>query len=224
MKKRRWHLVIASLAVLVVLSLVSLTGCAQKETATQLAAVEIREYEGQQLTSVNSYRENSIAGVQEIDLETYRLKITGLVEMPQSLTYTEATEYPRYRKVVEMDCVEGWSNTLLWEGILVKDLIADASALPEANTVIFHAEDGYTTSLPLSYIIDNNIILAFRVNEVDLPAGRGFPFQLVAESKWGYKWIRWITEIELSNDENYRGYWESRGYSNTADLDEDFFD
>jgi DMSO/TMAO reductase YedYZ molybdopterin-dependent catalytic subunit len=45
----------------------------------------------------------------------------------------------------------------------------------------------------------------------------------VAESKWGYKWIKWITEIELSDDVNYRGYWESRGFSNEGDLDESFY-
>ena len=50
-----------------------------------------------------------------------------------------------------------------------------------------------------------------------------FPFQLVAESKWGYKWIKWITMIELSDDSGYRGYWESKGFSNTGDLNESFF-
>jgi DMSO/TMAO reductase YedYZ molybdopterin-dependent catalytic subunit len=61
------------------------------------------------------------------------------------------------------------------------------------------------------------------MNEAVIPTERGFPFQLVAESKWGYKWIKWITRIELSDDVNYRGYWESRGYSNEGDLDKSFF-
>jgi DMSO/TMAO reductase YedYZ molybdopterin-dependent catalytic subunit len=62
------------------------------------------------------------------------------------------------------------------------------------------------------------------MNNVTLPAERGFPFQLVAESKWGYKWIKWVTEIELSDNLNYKGYWESRGYSNGGNLNESFFD
>jgi DMSO/TMAO reductase YedYZ molybdopterin-dependent catalytic subunit len=61
--------------------------------------------------------------------------------------------------------------------------------------------------------------MAYKMNGVDLPAERGFPFQLVAEDKWGYKWAKWITEIELSDDEGFRGYWESRGYSRTGDLE-----
>jgi DMSO/TMAO reductase YedYZ molybdopterin-dependent catalytic subunit len=97
-------------------------------------------------------------------------------------------------------------------------LLGGGRVKPEATTVIFHAYDGYTTSLPLRYIISNEIIMAYKMNNVTLPPERGFPFQLVAESKLGYKWIKWITEIELSEDEDYRGYWESRGWSNDAEL------
>ena len=95
---------------------------------------------------------------------------------------------------------------------------------PMANTIIFKAYDDYTTSFPLNYTMDNNILLAFKMNNATLPAERGFPFQLVAESKWGYKWIKWVTEIELSDNPYYKGYWESRGYSNNGNLNESFFD
>jgi DMSO/TMAO reductase YedYZ molybdopterin-dependent catalytic subunit len=56
------------------------------------------------------------------------------------------------------------------------------------------------------------------MNGVTLPPARGFPLELVAEDKLGYKWIRWITGIELSNDPSYKGFWESRGYDNDADV------
>jgi DMSO/TMAO reductase YedYZ molybdopterin-dependent catalytic subunit len=61
------------------------------------------------------------------------------------------------------------------------------------------------------------------MNDVTLPPERGFPFQLVAKNKWGYKWIKWITDIQLSSDESYEGFWESRGYSNSGDLDDYFY-
>jgi len=112
--------------------------------------------------------------------------------------------------------------TILWEGVLVKDLI-DASKIPEGtNTVIFRAYDGYSTSFPLSYILDQNVLMASKMNGVELPPERGFPFQLVAEDKFGYKWIKWITEIEFSSNSSFEGYWESRGYSNSGNLNEDF--
>jgi DMSO/TMAO reductase YedYZ molybdopterin-dependent catalytic subunit len=189
-----------------------------------LAPVEVREYEGIDLSSINAFRENSIKGPQEVDLESYTLRITGLVTNSTSYTYDEVlNRYQHYKKVVTLDCVEGWSVTILWEGVLVRDLLAEAEPLANAEVVIFHAYDGYTTSLPIDYIMDNDILMAYKMNDVTLPPERGFPFQLVAESKWGYKWIKWITEIELSDDANYRGYWESRGYSNSADLDKSFF-
>jgi len=196
-------------------------GCDDTEVLTPN---EIREYEGVDLSSVNDFRENSIKGPQEIDVESYTLGITGLVANSTSYTYDEVlNRYQHYKKVVTLDCVEGWRVTILWEGLLVRDLLAEAEPLANAEVVIFHAYDGYTTSLPIGYIMDNDILMAYKMNDVSLPPQRGFPFQLVAESKWGYKWIKWITEIELSDDANYRGYWESRGYSNSADLDESFF-
>jgi len=172
----------------------------------------------------SGFRENSIKGPQEIDVESYMLRITGLVTNSQNYTYDEVVnKHQHYEKVVTLNCVEGWSVTILWEGVLVKDLLAEAEPLANAEVLIFHAFDGYTTSLPIDYIMDNDILMAYKMDDVILPPERGFPFQLVAESKWGYKWIKWITEIELSDDANYRGYWESRGYSNSADLDESFF-
>jgi DMSO/TMAO reductase YedYZ molybdopterin-dependent catalytic subunit len=194
------------------------------ETET-LEGVEIREYEGIDLSSIDAFRENSIKGPQYIDAENYTLTVSGLVNNELQLTYDEVvSSYRRFEKVVTLHCVEGWSVTILWEGILVKDLIETAGVEPNANTVIFYAYDGYSTSVPLKYINDNNIIMAYKMNNVTLPPERGFPFQLVAESKWGYKWIKWITEIELSDNAGYRGFWESRGYSNEGNLSEGFFD
>lgn len=193
------------------------------DKAKELKPVEIREYQGEKLSSVNDFRENSIKGPQYIDIKTYQLEITGLVENPTRSTYDEVIQgYEHYKKVVTLDCVEGWSVNILWEGFLVRDLLAGAKPLPGAKVVIFYAYDGYTTSLPLDYIIDHDIIMAYKMNEIAIPPERGFPFQLVAESKWGYKWIKWITKIELSDNVNYQGYWESRGYSNTADLGKGF--
>ena len=209
-------------------SIIAINGCvgdSKMGDTEELGPVEIREYEGEKLSSINAFRENSIKGPQHIDIENYRLKISGLVENPAHYTYDEViNNYKHYKKVVTLDCVEGWSVDILWEGMLVRELIAESSPLPSTKVVIFHAYDGYTTSFSLDYIMGNDIIMAYKMNEVALPPERGYPFQLVAESKWGYKWIRWITDIELSDDVNYRGYWESRGYSDSGDLDKGFFE
>lgn len=185
---------------------------------------EIREYQGQQLDSINDLRENSIKGAQNVDLETYSLNVTGLVSQPQSYTYDEVLDqFPHLKKVASLNCVEGWTVTLLFEGVPFRALLEKSSPLPDARIVIFHSVDGFTTSLPLDYFLANEILMAFKINGLTIRPQNGFPFQLVAEGKWGYKWAKWISGIELSDDPNFRGFWESRGYSNTGNLEESFF-
>ncbi len=184
-----------------------------------LTAQEIREYEGQDLSSISDFRENSIRGPQYINISTYSLTITGLVNKTLEYTYDDVINgFQKYLKVVTLFCVEGWSVKILWEGFLLQDLLNQAGINPQATAVIFYAYDGYSTSMPLSYLLDNNILIAYKMNNVTLPPERGFPFQLVSESKYGYKWIKWITKIELSDNETYLGYWESRGWPNDANL------
>jgi DMSO/TMAO reductase YedYZ molybdopterin-dependent catalytic subunit len=186
-------------------------------TGTTIIAGEIREYNGQKLSSVSDFRNEAINGDQHIDNSTYTLNITGLVQNVTLFTYDDVvSKHAHYLKVVTLHCVEGWEVTALWEGVRVKDLLQDAGYNESAQVVIFYAQDGYTTSLPLSYIVDNNIMIAFKVNGLILPASDGYPLRLVAEGKLGYKWIKWITKIEVSNDVNFRGYWESNGYDNNA--------
>ena len=188
-----------------------------------LDAVQVKNYQGQKLSSINDFRENSIKGPQNINISNYTLQITGKVEKPQNFTYNSIIKnYKNYQKVVTLDCVEGWSATILWRGVLVSDLINEVKPLEDGKVVIFYAVDGYSTSFPIEYLIDNKILMAYQMNNVTMPPERGFPFQLVAESKWGYKWVKWITKIEVSNNTDYEGYWESRGYSNSGNLNESF--
>jgi len=184
-----------------------------------LNAVEIRDYKGEKLGSINDFRENSISGPQYINVTTSKLTVAGLVQDEKTYTYKDVIDrHTHYEKIVTINCVEGWSVKILWEGVLLKDLLTEAGYDTGALVVIFYAQDGYSTSLPLSYIVSNNIMIAYKMNGVVLPPDRGFPFQLVAESKYGYKWIKWITQIEVSDDTDYRGYWESRGFSDNADF------
>ncbi len=206
-----------AIAVLAIIAL-ALAGCTSPEEeestapqdlereASQLAPGEVTEYEGKDLSSADDFRENSIKGPQEVDLETYTLTVTGLVDDPIEFTYDEVVDgNEAYEKLVTLNCVEGWSVDILWEGVLLADMFEKAGVQDEATIVIFRCADDYSTSLPLDYIHDNDILMAYSMNGVELPTERGFPFQLVAEDKWGYKWAKWITEIELSDDETSRG-------------------
>ncbi len=195
-----------------------------RETQVEkLDPIEVREYEGEALSSITAFRENSIRGPQYISSDDYSLKISGKVNRTAEYTYEGVlSEFRHYSKVVTLYCVEGWNVRILWEGVLVKDILNRSEPDPSANTVIFTATDGYSTSFPLEYLTENDILLAYEMNGVIIPPERGFPFQLVAEDKWGYKWIKWVTGIEISDDADYRGYWEKRGYSGTGNLNESF--
>jgi len=179
---------------------------------------EIREYGGQKLSSISDFRNEAISGIQDVNISTYTLTVTGLVQNETVLTYDEiVNNLMHYLKVVTLHCVEGWEVTVLWEGVLAKDLLQTAHYDSSGQVLIFYSQDGFTTSLPVSYVVNSNITMAYKVNGLTLPKSEGYPFRLVAEGKLGYKWAKWITRMEVSNDTSFRGYWESRGYSNEAD-------
>lgn len=97
------------------------------------------------------------------------------------------------------------------------DLFKKAGLQKGVKTVIFYAADGYSSSLSYDHVQKIDAMLAAKINGRVLDAMRGFPFQVVAESKLGYKWVKWVTRIDLS-DKPYKGYWEKRGYDNEADI------
>ena len=194
----------------------------QQNQPVKLQGVQVNNYQGQKLTPMNNMPKTSIKGTQYLNMSNYTLQVTGLVQNPRNYTYDEVLNHTAYQKVVTINCVEGWDATILWQGVLVSDLLKDVKPLPSGTTVIFTAADNYTTSFPIDYLYNNNILLAYKMNNVTIPPEYGFPFQLVAESKWGYKWIKWVTKIEVTNNTNYTGYWESRGYTNSGNLNQNF--
>jgi len=187
-------------------------------TQSRYRVNEISEYKGARLDPAVGPRDNSIKGVQQVDIASYTLTIDGLVDTTVTLTYDQVLELDAYERLITLHCVEGWDATILWKGALINELIQKAKAKPEAVTVIFSSVDGYTTSLPLNVIVAQELILAYSANGLDLPAEMGYPFIVVAENKLGYKWARWVNRITLSDDANYMGYWEKLGYTNDADV------
>jgi DMSO/TMAO reductase YedYZ molybdopterin-dependent catalytic subunit len=205
---------------------VSSTTASDQEGPQSYMEGEATEFQGVKLTPIKDQRNNALDGTKEIDGETYRLVVDGLVANPLSLSYADLHAYEQHSWLMDLNCVEGWSFTAKWTGPSMVDVLEDAQVDPSAVIAIFHTEDvpdGYS-SLDLDYITQNEILLALKLNDVTLPPERGFPFQVVAKSKYGYKWAKWITRIEISADSDFRGYWESRGYSNDAEVGGPAFD
>ena len=207
--------------ILVSLALIPLGACNRAPFTPTSGEIEATEFMGKKLTPISNQGNNALAGTQVIDRQSYRLVVDGAVENPLSLSYDDLLAYQQESKLMDLDCVEGWNFTAKWTGPSLSAIIDDAKVKPGAKIVIFHTADvpdGYT-SLDLSYIYEKNIIIALKLNDVTLPAERGFPFQVVAESKFGYKWAKWVTRIQISEEPAFRGYWESYGYNNNADVD-----
>src|SRR5208282_24455 len=135
---------------------------------------EVTQYQGQNLTSVNNFLldidehpDVAIDGTQYINQTTYRLTVTGLVNRTAEFTYDDlVNNFTSSQQVGTLLCVEGWSVTMLWQGVPISDLIQEAGASTNATNLIFTGSDGYTTALPLSYVVQNNLILAYKVNNV----------------------------------------------------------
>jgi DMSO/TMAO reductase YedYZ molybdopterin-dependent catalytic subunit len=203
---------------IVTMLVLTLAACRQPFTPPP-GETEATEYLGVKLTSISAQPNNALAGTQVINKDTYTLTVDGLVNKSLTLTYGDLQAYPQVSKLATLPCVEGWSFIAKWTGPALASILDDAGVKPEAKILIFYTADspvGYT-SLDLSYIRDKNVIIALKLNDITMPQDRGFPFQVVAEGKLGYKWAKWVTRIEVSDNENFRGYWESRGYSNSAD-------
>lgn len=202
--------------------IIPISGCLDTQqqdgnTSDEVIILETTVFEGKALNPISEQRNNAIKGTQYIDQDAYELRIYGLVDNPISLSYEQLLAYPSDTRFVRMDCVEGWGFDAIWTGVTLNTLFDDTGVNDSATTVIFYSADGYSTGLELDYLVDNDIMLAYELNNVTLPADRGFPLQLVAEDKYGYKWAKWITSIEVT-DEPYIGYWERVGYSNSADV------
>ena len=174
--------------------------------------------EGGKLKSAQEGPVRSILGEPVIDLSKFELEITGLVDSSYSLTWEEIKSLPAaYTDTILMYCVEGWEVWGNWKGVLVKDLLQKASIHPQGEYVLFSCVDGYTTALPVSYVVKYNVMLAYAANDSALKKQDGFPLRLIAFGKFGYKWAKWVNKLEVIK-RSRKGYWENRGYSDQADV------
>ena len=156
--------------------------------------------------------------VPKIDLESWILVIDGEVEKPLKLNWNDVLDLPKIESVSDFHCVEGWSVLgLRWEGVRFKDLVKLVKPKKKAKFATFECADGYATSLSLEELSRENALLAYRLDGKELEESLGFPLRLVVPEKYAYKSAMWIKRIKFTLEKE-PGYWESRGYSDTADV------
>ncbi|WP_070365154.1 molybdopterin-dependent oxidoreductase [Halodesulfurarchaeum formicicum] len=152
-----------------------------------------------------------------VDRETLTLEITGAVATERTFDWEAFADLPTETQRQDVHCVTGWSSfDHEFTGVPVPALADRIDIDPAATHVLFHAADGYTTDLPLSAVMRQEVLLAFEHEGSPLEREHGGPLRVVTPHKYAYKGAKWLTGIEFST-EPIRGYWEQRGYSVSAD-------
>jgi len=158
-----------------------------------------------------------IGSVPKFDLQKWSLTIDGEVEKPVVLNWNNLLSLPTGVSVSDFHCVEGWSVLgNKWEGVAFKTLVKIVSPKDNAKNVFFRCDDGYTTSLPLAELLSDDVLLAYKLNDKPLKPENGAPLRLIVPNKYAYKSAMWLRRIALTSKREL-GYWEKRGYSDTAD-------
>lgn len=156
--------------------------------------------------------------VPKISLKDWVLTVDGEVEKPLRLNWDEFLKLLKVESVSDFHCVEGWSVLkCTWEGVRFKSLVALVKPKATAEFASFECADGYTTSLTLEELSGDDVVLAYKLNGDYLEGDIGAPVRLVVPSKYAYKSAMWITRIKFTSKKEM-GYWEVRGYSDTADV------
>jgi len=154
----------------------------------------------------------------KINLKTWALTIDGEVENPKKLSWNDFLRLSIVESVSDFHCVEGWSVLdCRWKGVRFRDIVGLVKPLKKAKYVLFECADGYATSFALEELLGDDMLLAYELNGRELEVGLGSPVRLVVPSKYAYKSAMWVTGIRFTM-EKMLGYWEKRGYSDTADV------
>jgi DMSO/TMAO reductase YedYZ molybdopterin-dependent catalytic subunit len=152
-----------------------------------------------------------------ISHEQWRFTVWGSVETEAEWTWSEFLALPQSKLQADFHCVTHWSRfDDIWEGVLFRDFLKSIRLKPEAKFVLQHAYGGYTTNLPLQWMIDEDVMFAHTLNGQPLETDHGGPMRVITPRRYAWKGAKWVRGLEfLPKDKP--GFWEANGYSNTAD-------
>jgi DMSO/TMAO reductase YedYZ molybdopterin-dependent catalytic subunit len=157
-------------------------------------------------------------GIQpEVPLDKWELKVHGQVEKAVTLTWPQFLDLPQFKDVSDFHCVTTWSQyDMEWEGVSFFTLAELVKPKAEATHVFFKSYDGYSTNLPLEVCMDDDVLIAHKWNGKPLTKEHGGPARVIVPKLYAWKGAKFIRDITFL-DRDILGFWEVRGYSNTAD-------
>lgn len=153
----------------------------------------------------------------EVPLDLWELKIHGLVENPVTLNWSQFLALPQFDDVSDFHCVTTWSQfDMAWQGVAFFTLADLVQPKANATHVYFKSYDNYSTNNPIEVCMDDDVLLAHAWNGKPLTVDHGGPARVIVPKRYAWKGAKWVKEI-IFLDRDQLGFWEVRGYSNTAD-------
>ncbi len=150
------------------------------------------------------------------DRDDWEFTVTGAVDDPLSFSWDEFRELPAETQRQDFHCVTGWSKfDCAFTGVPFRELAERAGVHDDACHVLFSALDGYTTDLPLEDCLREEVLFAWELDGEPLESDHGGPLRVVTPHKYAYKGAKWVDGVEFLTEPEL-GYWERRGYSETA--------
>jgi DMSO/TMAO reductase YedYZ molybdopterin-dependent catalytic subunit len=155
--------------------------------------------------------------VPKIDLATWDLSVSGYVERELRLTWEQLLELPSRTVTVDIHCVTRWSRfDTTFKGVHWSELAKLVSPKPAARFVVAHAEQGFTSNMPIEAIEDEAALIAYEADGEPLTPDHGWPVRLLVPSRYFWKSAKWLRGLELRSTDQ-PGFWERYGYHNDAD-------
>ena len=150
------------------------------------------------------------------DLQAWRLRVWGEVDNEVSLAYDELQAMGMSDTDAPLHCVLGFTDLRDWRGVPIADVLERAG--PRGTFITVRDDRDFSASLSMDYVNTRKPILAWEANGKPLPREHGWPIRVVAPGKYGYKWVKWVIEIEV-HSRGYEGTYEENGFSLDGDAD-----
>jgi DMSO/TMAO reductase YedYZ molybdopterin-dependent catalytic subunit len=155
--------------------------------------------------------------VPTVDLATWDFRVFGEVEDEITLSYDALRALPTSEITLDIHCVTRWSRfDTSFKGVHWRELAKLVRPKPSARFVVAHAEQGFTSNVPLAALEDEHALIAYEAGGAPLEPEHGWPLRLVIPSRYFWKSAKWLRGLELL-DHDQPGFWERYGYHNDAD-------
>lgn len=149
--------------------------------------------------------------------QTWSFRLFGEVEKPVELTYPQFMELPKSTEIADFHCVTQWSRLdNHWEGVRIQEIMKLVVLKPTAHFVLAHCDGGYTTNLTMDALLDDDVLMAYKVDGQNLTPDHGRPLRLIVPKLYAWKSAKWLRGLEFLPKDK-QGFWENHGYHNEAD-------